>query len=59
MAKILKFGTISETEDGQLHFKGFHIDCNNEYERGDIAILSLTRDRIIQEINEILKIKEG
>jgi len=50
--KIIKFGSITE-EDGVLVFKHFNIDCENRFESADIAMLTLVKDRIVKEIDEI------
>lgn len=52
-AKIIKFGTITQDEDGDLVFQNFHIDANHEYETGQEAILQLVIKRLENELAQL------
>jgi len=54
---LVKFGVISEI-DGRLYFTDFHINGKGRFEntRSDIALLTLVKERIEKEINDIWRI---
>ena len=61
MAKITKFGTISETDEGDLLFDGFEFDMEFENEGEGDDMIKLIIDRIKSvaaegeiEVNEFL-----
>ena len=60
MAKITKFGTITEAENGDLVFDGFSFDMEFEGEGGGVELIGLIIDRLKEgldpdtiEINEV------
>jgi hypothetical protein len=46
MRKIIKFGQISVSSEGELVFKNFHIDCDHQYESPQEGILRMVIERL-------------
>lgn len=53
-AKILKFGSITEDELGDLVFQDFHVDAAHQYATNEEAILRLVIDRLTDELTQVM-----
>ena len=52
-AQIVKFGQITEDEQGDLVFQNFHIDVAHQYATNEEAILRLVIERFTNELNAL------
>jgi len=56
-SRIIKFGAITENSSGILVASGFSCDGVGEFDRSDVALLSLIKRRIDSELDKLLKIR--
>ena len=52
-ARIVKFGQITENEQGDLVFQGFHLDVDHQYATSEEAILRLVIERLANELEAL------
>jgi hypothetical protein len=54
LAKIIKFGQITEDSNGDLVFDNFHFDFAGKYKERDVGVLRLVIDRLEDELMRVI-----